>query len=320
MIDDFLWPAAFIAAAAPPLVIAVYFLVAARIRIDDETVWTGFGLGACTAFPAVVLAHFLGGIWESQGTVYTNALNRAFLSAAIPEEIFKFVAVLSVCHQQLHILKPRHIFALAVLTSCGFAGLENLLYVFEGEEWGATAILRAISAVPGHAFVGAVMGFCIVCAVRSLQTTTSYMRLPGVAVWWCLALILPIALHGLFDFFLMAVSEILKTVDDTAPDQIDTMVLLFSVTVVFEGVLAHLALVGNCRADSPEQTNSKKPPLPSAPIRWLQVFLSHPIWWGLLGSMCFLVGGAILALLLGAIGAAQIFETVPWKSRGLGYS
>jgi RsiW-degrading membrane proteinase PrsW (M82 family) len=316
---DVIRVAAFSTAVVPPLIIAIYFLVAARVQFNDEVVWTGFGFGACTAFPAAVLGQFLGEIWLIDGAPYAVAFNRAFLSASVPEEIFKFFAMMSVCHKYLRTYEPRHLFGLGVLTACGFAGLENIFYIVNVENWGGIALLRAISSVPGHAFVGAVMGYCVVAAVRSGSLTRNNPQILRVLVWWSLALLAPIVLHGLYDFFLMAIAEVKKTGEIIALDQIDDLMTYFVLTVILEGILAHMALNRACQMDNTDkagfETISPRPPL-----KWLFMIFEHPVWWGLLGAVCIIFSSLLLALLFGMFGPEHIAENGPAKTGGLGFA
>jgi RsiW-degrading membrane proteinase PrsW (M82 family) len=75
----------------------------------------------------------------------------------------------------------------------GFAALENVLYVSEGGY--TVAITRAIFSVPGHMLFAVPMGFFY-----------SFSRFePNKKAYFLgLCLLLPIILHGLYDFGLMA--------------------------------------------------------------------------------------------------------------------
>jgi hypothetical protein len=78
--------------------------------------------------------------------------------------------------------------------SLGFATLENVLYVGEG---GANvALMRALTAVPGHACTGAIMGAYVARAKFGSQRARN--------LW--LAFLVPMALHGAYDTFLFTAS------------------------------------------------------------------------------------------------------------------
>lgn len=293
MDDAFVRSAAFVAAVLPPIIIVTYFLVGARVRFDAEMVWAGFGFGACAAFPAIVFAKLLETtVGYGDGFLEVTA-NEAFFGAAIPEEMCKFAALLALCSRQIRDLQPNHLFALSTALAGGFACFENIFYVVENENWHATAVLRSVSAVPGHAFVGAVMGLCIVRAVRGSFG----------GFWWGAALFLPIALHAAYDFFIMALTNLEAPLADAPHNLAQLFVFLFVLTVIIEGVLAHVSLraIHNMRGTGEEhlQDPGATPPL----VRWLQAIGEHPIWWATLGGLCLLVAGRLFSG--GPIGTEQ---------------
>ena len=90
----------------------------------------------------------------------------------------------------------------AVFVSLGFALWENIGYVMS---YGlGTALVRAITAIPGHACFGVFMGVWYGAAKRS----ELYGNIALSAVQRKMALIIPILLHGCYDF--------IATVDNSA--------------------------------------------------------------------------------------------------------
>lgn len=82
----------------------------------------------------------------------------------------------------------------AVAVSMGFALWENLIYVFR---YGiSTAIVRALTAVPGHASFGVIMGVWY-----GLERRYNYWgNWPKKKVSQILAFLLPVFMHGTYDF------------------------------------------------------------------------------------------------------------------------
>ena len=82
----------------------------------------------------------------------------------------------------------------AVFVSLGFALWENISYVLS---YGfSTAILRALTAIPGHACFGVFMG-----ALYGLAKKHDYRRhAVASGVFRVLAVLLPAALHGAYDY------------------------------------------------------------------------------------------------------------------------
>ncbi len=84
----------------------------------------------------------------------------------------------------------------AVSASLGFAALENILYIVS---YGTgVSIGRAIFAIPGHATFGVFMGFFLSRA----KTLWIDEKKGGVIVCKLLALVIPMLIHGCYDFLL----------------------------------------------------------------------------------------------------------------------
>ena len=80
----------------------------------------------------------------------------------------------------------------------GFAGFENILYVFQSmDEWVSVSVARAIFSVPGHFFFAVSMGYFYSCVHFHTASTPREHRINQIGV-----ILVPIVLHGLFDFFL----------------------------------------------------------------------------------------------------------------------
>ncbi len=114
----------------------------------------------------------------------------AFLEAAVPEEFFKLVAVLLIAYNHDAFDEPFDGIVYCAIASLGFATLENILYV--SDRGLSTAIARALTAVPMHAFCGVIMGYYVGRAKFS-----SGLRNAG---FWFAALFWPILYHGAYDW------------------------------------------------------------------------------------------------------------------------
>lgn len=250
---------AFTIAIIPSFVILGYFAVAAKVKIGHELVWNCFGFGACAAFPVIMFAGLFSPYLDLGDGIFNLSLKRAFFEAAIPEEIFKFFALICVCKRYLHKISARQIFVMSIACACGFACLENIFYVVESENWHRIAFLRSMTAVPGHAFVGATMGYFI---VQARDRTNN-------PIWWGLAIVVPIILHGTYDFLLFANDFLDGRYVGNSSTHVLLFTLLFILVVILEGLLAHylLNLVLNYREQSQEVYKS----LNSVSLIWRRV-------------------------------------------------
>jgi RsiW-degrading membrane proteinase PrsW (M82 family) len=122
-------------------------------------------------------------------------LAQAFLTAAAPEEFFKWLVLVLYCMPHKEFDEPMDGVVYGAVASLGFATLENVFYVtWADDPWDKVAIVRAFTSVPCHAFLGAIMGYFVARAKFG----------KGGRRWNLgLALALPILLHGLYDLPMM---------------------------------------------------------------------------------------------------------------------
>lgn len=85
---------------------------------------------------------------------------KAFYEAALPEEACKLLMLWLLLHKCKYFKDYMDGVFYAICVGMGFAGLENIQYVFLNEEnWQSVAITRSIFAVPGHYIFAVIMGF-----------------------------------------------------------------------------------------------------------------------------------------------------------------
>ena len=181
-----------IIALAPIFIILVYIYV--RDKYEKEPIGLlikALIVGGLTVIPIMIVEGFL----QTRGaylTGYPSVAYTAFVVAAFTEETFKFIALYLLIWKNKEFNEKFDGIVYAVFISLGFAAVENVMYVFQYGH--ATAISRALTAVPGHALFGVAMGYYFGMAKLSPKNkTTNFL----------LALIVPIGLHGLYDFILM---------------------------------------------------------------------------------------------------------------------
>ncbi len=122
----------------------------------------------------------------------------AFVVAAFTEEGMKFLAFYLFFWKNKNFNEKFDGIVFAVYIALGFAGIENILYVFSGGY--GVGVVRALTAVPAHALFGIVMGYYFGIARFDPQRQSIFL----VA-----AFLLPFLFHGLYDFMLMSNSPLL---------------------------------------------------------------------------------------------------------------
>ena len=128
---------------------------------------------------------------------YTNAFQavfHAFGAAAIPEETSKLFFLWLLLRKNPYFDEYFDGIVYAVCIGLGFAGVENIMYLFEaGDAWAMTAIMRALLAVPGHFFFAVIMGYYYSLVHFGRNTRRNY-----ILMWAA-----PVLAHGIYDSIIM---------------------------------------------------------------------------------------------------------------------
>lgn len=127
----------------------------------------------------------------------TSIFLHAFIEVALVEECAKFIMLRLYSYRREAFNEPYDGIIYAVMVSMGFAGLENVLYSVQGGV--GIAVLRALTAVPGHATFAIAMGYFVGLAKFNPSKSVMY-QVMGVG--------LAVVFHGFYDFFLMSNHEI----------------------------------------------------------------------------------------------------------------
>ncbi len=182
----------FLSAIAPVFIIALYIYF--RDKYEKEPLLLlakALAVGMLTVIPILFVERFLMGIMPPLGRV-GSAAYQAFFVAGGTEEAFKFLALYLLIWKSPSFNEQFDGIVYAVYVSLGFAAVENVMYVMDGGF--ETAALRALTAVPAHAIFGITMGYFFGIARRYEELRKGFMRR---------ALLIPIVIHGIYDFILM---------------------------------------------------------------------------------------------------------------------
>ncbi|WP_374651982.1 PrsW family glutamic-type intramembrane protease [Dongia sp.] len=217
-----------LAAILPPLFLIAFFLTHFRHRL-------GLGLGAKSVVGGMISAPLAIGfavLLSRLGLPHDGlmgAASKAWLGAAIPEEMAKFLIVWFYIRRHPQCDSGGDLFCGAALVGLGFALLENILYLLNADNWMMTGVLRGAMAVPGHTIDGMMMGVFLAWWWRK-------DILPPAAIF--LALILPILAHGFYDFPLMALDAMQKEYFDDPERMRHILFGLYVTTIVISGAAA----------------------------------------------------------------------------------
>jgi len=174
------------AALLPALLLMRYFVKKDRFPEPTHLLVKTFLLGLLITIPIVAVELVIMLVVSPLRESLLWPLLMAFVVAGFTEEFFKLLVLHRYCATRTEFDEPMDAVVYAVVASLGFACVENVLYVAQGGI--GVAVVRALTAVPAHAALGALMGY--------YYARQRFGR-PGKARFWSRALWLPVLLHGL---------------------------------------------------------------------------------------------------------------------------
>lgn len=157
-----------------------------------------FGFGVLAALLDIIVATFLQHIVpQLASSPFIDALYNSFICAALPEEFCKLLMLYLCIWKNPYFDEYYDGLEYAAFVGLGFAGIENVLYVMQGGL--GLAVGRGIFAVPAHFFFAIFMGYYFSMARFRYVNRRKYLFL---------AYIVPVVLHGTYDFVLMYMNNL----------------------------------------------------------------------------------------------------------------
>lgn len=185
-----------LAAVAPAVVLAI--LIIRRDKVRREPI--GWLLGAAGLGVVAGIAVILIGLTIFKPVEidsFITAFYDAFVTAALPEEAMKLCMLSIIASRCRHFDEYFDGIVYAVCIGMGFAGFENILYLFGEDEWFVMGISRALLSVPAHYFFAIIMGTFF---------ALSYFDKRNQKIYKAMALLVPIVAHGLYDFLCFSIA------------------------------------------------------------------------------------------------------------------
>lgn len=178
---------------APVFIIAFY--IYGRDKYEKEpfsVLLKALFTGVIIVIPVLIVEKALG-LFNSGAGVIGQAAWNSFVVAGLTEEGFKYLGFRMIFWKNRNFNEEFDGIVYAVFISLGFAAVENMFYVFTGGY--SVGILRALTAVPAHAFFGIMMGYYFGIARFSKRNKNLYL---------VLAFLMPYLSHAIYDFLLMS--------------------------------------------------------------------------------------------------------------------
>ncbi|MCR5595759.1 MAG: PrsW family intramembrane metalloprotease [Lachnospiraceae bacterium] len=181
--------------------IILFIFVWRNDRIEKEPaklLWILFFLGALTILSAMLIGmagEYVVTMFMRDDTMLFVLIDN-FILTALVEEGGKYFVLKKKTWKDPAFNYTYDAVMYAVTVSLGFAVAENILYV---SMYGiGTAVVRALTAVPSHVIDGIFMG----CYYGYAKKASAWGNKPAEKSNLRLALIIPVLLHGFYDFCL----------------------------------------------------------------------------------------------------------------------
>lgn len=196
-----------------PVVVLLWYIYRKDSVQPEPAKWLlkAFGFGIITTLLSLVFSvpvSLLFGM-DIDASTYSSvskAFVDAFVLAAIPEELAKFIMLWLLLRKNPFFDEHFDGIVYAVCVGMGFAALENVLYLFQNyDSWISVGIVRALFAVPGHFFFAIIMGY---------YYSLWHFRIKRDRNTFIMIILAPILSHGIYDgiLFSMNIDESLSVV------------------------------------------------------------------------------------------------------------
>ena len=186
-----------LAAILPPFLLVLYIWWKDRYQREPFLeLAKAFFYGVISAGIAIVFETALSymSLVPSEPTTLLQATWKAFVGAAIPEELAKLLMLWLLLRRSKYFDERFDGIVYAACIGMGFAATENIIYLFSNlEQWQSVAVGRAMFAVPGHFFFAVVMGY-----FYSMIYFGDMSWRKSARIFW-----VPVLLHGTYDALLM---------------------------------------------------------------------------------------------------------------------
>ena len=185
-----------ISAVAPAIVLTI--LMIRRDNVKPEPIgWllSATGLGIVAGIAVILIGLFVFKPIEINS--FLTAFYDAFVTAALPEEAMKLCMLAIIANRCKHFDEYFDGIVYAVCIGMGFAGFENILYLFGEEDWLILGISRALLSVPAHYFFAVIMGTFF---------ALSYFDKRNQKLYKSMALLVPVVAHGMYDFLCFSIA------------------------------------------------------------------------------------------------------------------
>ena len=150
-----------------------------------------FLYGVGSTFVTLVITSLMSmmGVMVYELGSFAGAVSTALFAAALPEEMAKLLMLWLFLRKNPFYDEYFDGIVYAACVGLGFAGTENILYLFQSEDWLGTGIVRGMTAVPAH--------FAIACAMGYFYSKRHFGDRSSITAVCVLAV--PVIIHWVYD-------------------------------------------------------------------------------------------------------------------------
>jgi hypothetical protein len=184
------------ASLLPALLMWEYAAIKVNFRLDRAARKRLFRVGMVVALAAILLEMPIAPLVARLHLGPLGGIAVKTVLVGLIEEGIDYTGLVFLAdRRQMAEIGPAAAIPLATGVALGFAVLENILYLLSAAAHGtelAVAVMRAFTAIPGHALDGMAMGafYCLAWQSRRGVDTRALMA----------ALLVPVAMHAAYDF------------------------------------------------------------------------------------------------------------------------
>lgn len=164
-----------------------------------------FFSGVFSCFLAVILTYMLGFIIDIYSVNYNDVISvfvHTFIVVGFTEEFSKWLFLYFISKNSEEYNYSFDIIVYSVFVSLGFATYENIFYILDfGLD---AALIRAFTTIPAHMFFAIFMGYFLLIAKKMEKKNILFKKNLNII----LSIIVPVLLHGFFDFCVMYDNDI----------------------------------------------------------------------------------------------------------------
>lgn len=194
-----------ILAVLPVLIILLYVYNSDRQKEPTKLLLQLFLMGILSCFVTLYLTEKVKIIFpflHNKNNLFDIFLY-SYIGIALIEEFSKWIMVYYKGYNNKEFDESYDIIIYSIFTSLGFAFFENIIYVM-GKMTIKTALTRAISSVPAHAFVGLFMGYFLSLAKEASINNNKKEEKKNIIY----SLLVPVIIHGSYDFCIISNNQL----------------------------------------------------------------------------------------------------------------